>query len=235
MAAVSKFVALFHKCESLADVEGVCGKFCRAYGFDYYHYGLRIPLSLNRPQYLVLSSYPASWEQRYNDQNYQVCDPIVLQCANSVTPIFWDQILEQGSVLGDVSIIREAYEHGLAGSVSIPIHGVWGEFAMFSVVPNGQAIADDVLAVVTLFSKYVHEAVLRLSACIQAPAALSPRERECLMWAADGKTSWETAKILNISERTVLFHFKNIMLKLGVGNKTQAVAKSILNRHITAA
>ena len=35
---------------------------------------------------------------------------------------------------------------------------------------------------------------------------LSPRELECLKWAAAGKTAWETSIILDISEGTVKFH-----------------------------
>lgn len=56
---------------------------------------------------------------------------------------------------------------------------------------------------------------------------LSPREKEILLWAADGKTNEETAMILEITERTVRFHLNNIMQKLSVENKTHAVAKAI--------
>jgi len=56
---------------------------------------------------------------------------------------------------------------------------------------------------------------------------LSKRERECLLWIADGKTSAETAKILNIAEATVTFHLQNVTKKLGASNRVQAVVKAI--------
>lgn len=53
---------------------------------------------------------------------------------------------------------------------------------------------------------------------------LSPREKEVLGWLRMGKTSWDVSKILRISERTVNYHVNNIMRKLGVVNRTQAVS-----------
>ncbi|GAA4339072.1 hypothetical protein GCM10023144_36880 [Pigmentiphaga soli] len=75
----------------------------------------------------------------------------------------------------------------------------------------------------------VFDAYLRLSAA-RGPAAvkLSARERECLRWAAVGKTSWETACILEVGERTVNFHLGNAFAKLQVNNKQAAVAQAIL-------
>ena len=52
---------------------------------------------------------------------------------------------------------------------------------------------------------------------------LSPRERSCLQWVAEGKTSWETARILGLTERTVNFHIHNACRKLGVHNRQAAI------------
>ncbi len=53
---------------------------------------------------------------------------------------------------------------------------------------------------------------------------LTPREREVLKWLKCGKTSWAIALILRISERTVNYHVNNIMRKLDVSNRMQAVS-----------
>ncbi len=53
---------------------------------------------------------------------------------------------------------------------------------------------------------------------------LSPREKEVLKWLKMGKTSWDIAQILRISERTVNYHVGNIMKKLGVVSRMQAVS-----------
>jgi LuxR family quorum sensing-dependent transcriptional regulator len=56
---------------------------------------------------------------------------------------------------------------------------------------------------------------------------LTPREREILRWAADGKTAWETSVILDLSERTVKFHLIEASRKLNAVNRTSAVAKAL--------
>lgn len=56
---------------------------------------------------------------------------------------------------------------------------------------------------------------------------LSSRERSCLGWAAQGKSSWDIGAILAISENTVNFHIKNAMRKLQTTSRTVAAIKAM--------
>ncbi len=56
---------------------------------------------------------------------------------------------------------------------------------------------------------------------------LSERELECLEWVSFGKTSWETALILGLSERTINFHLLNACRKLNVYGRQAAVALAL--------
>ena len=58
-------------------------------------------------------------------------------------------------------------------------------------------------------------------------AKLSPREIECLRWAAFGKTADEIADIEDISVHTVRQYFKTGITKLNARNQTQAVARAL--------
>jgi len=53
---------------------------------------------------------------------------------------------------------------------------------------------------------------------------ISEREQEILKWVCFGKTNAEIAIILGISPNTVKNHLGRIFDKLGVRNRTQAVA-----------
>ncbi|HEX2904473.1 MAG TPA: AAA family ATPase [Jatrophihabitans sp.] len=57
-----------------------------------------------------------------------------------------------------------------------------------------------------------------------APAALTPREREVLGLIADGRTNRQIARSLYISEKTVSVHVSNLLAKLGAAGRTEAVA-----------
>ncbi|WP_293475001.1 LuxR C-terminal-related transcriptional regulator [Phenylobacterium sp.] len=53
---------------------------------------------------------------------------------------------------------------------------------------------------------------------------LTARERDSLRWVAAGKSDWEIAVILGVSQTTVRFHVDNARRKLGAVNRAQAVA-----------
>lgn len=59
------------------------------------------------------------------------------------------------------------------------------------------------------------------------PCHLSPRELTVLLWMKEGKTNWEIARIVGLSERTVRFHVGSIFEKLDVTSRTQAVARAL--------
>ncbi|MGV6801101.1 MAG: response regulator transcription factor [bacterium] len=56
---------------------------------------------------------------------------------------------------------------------------------------------------------------------------LSPRESECLLWAAAGRRSCEIAAIIGIAESTVDEYVKRAMKKLGAQTRSQACVNAI--------
>ncbi len=56
---------------------------------------------------------------------------------------------------------------------------------------------------------------------------ITRREADVLLWVAQGKTDWEIAQILSISDRTVNKHLEQIYRKLGVNNRTLATAQAL--------
>lgn len=67
----------------------------------------------------------------------------------------------------------------------------------------------------------------RKPAAQRAPQSLSSRELTVLKWMKEGKTNWEIARIIGLSERTVRFHVGSIFEKLDVTSRTQAVARAL--------
>lgn len=54
---------------------------------------------------------------------------------------------------------------------------------------------------------------------------LTKREAEVLLWTAEGKTAWETARILGMTEGTCRAHLARVLDKLHAANKPHAVAR----------
>jgi len=75
------------------------------------------------------------------------------------------------------------------------------------------------------FSALLFEEILsELPADCVVSYGLTPRETEVLRWLVQGKSSFEVARILNISTRTVSKHLERVYLRLGVENRHAAVA-----------
>ena len=72
-----------------------------------------------------------------------------------------------------------------------------------------------------------HEALQRLREITATEPAglvlLSQRERQCLEWAAAGKTDWEIAQLLSLSEKTVNVYIDRARSKFGVKSRAQAI------------
>jgi DNA-binding CsgD family transcriptional regulator len=56
---------------------------------------------------------------------------------------------------------------------------------------------------------------------------LSPRERECLLWVARGKTYAEVALIIGMSFGSVKTYLDNVRYKLNCATLAQATAKAV--------
>ena len=60
-----------------------------------------------------------------------------------------------------------------------------------------------------------------------ATMSLSPRQVECLQYAACGKTVWETSKIMGLSEHTIADLRRAACARLATNNLIFAVARAV--------
>ncbi|MFO1276469.1 MAG: response regulator transcription factor [Sphaerotilus natans] len=79
------------------------------------------------------------------------------------------------------------------------------------------------------------EALIAASQPGQPGADLTQRERELLALMARGLTNQDIAEQLRIALPTVKFHITNILSKLGVGNRTEAVLLALKHRLVPPA
>jgi LuxR family quorum-sensing system transcriptional regulator CciR len=211
-------------------VKGACGE-----GFDFVAYGA---LTYHEPHKLpacpdpaVVLNYPAEWQERYFEQRYQEIDPVVIYTPMIARPFLWSSLADRRIQPRKQRLIfDEAREFGLKAGVSVPIHGPCGKVAVVSFASKfDDADPQAKLRHLTALAFQFHVAFAdpaAPAACDGAPARLSARERDCLAWIAEGKTSWDIGVILTISENTVNFHLKNAMRKLETGSRTAAVLKA---------
>lgn len=221
-------------CTSVEELHTNALAITREMGFENFLYGVQVNTSLTRPYRFILSCYPEAWRKHYDDEGYASIDPTVLHCARTSIPIIWKNEVFKGRK--EARVRSEAKDCGLVSGASFSVHGGRGEAAMLSLATSRESreAQDDILAMMSqaqLLTCYLHEAVQRVVLSKGPPPLkkinLTEREKECLLWAAEGKTGWEIANIVSISERTVTFHLQNASQKLGVVNRRQAISRAL--------
>jgi len=78
-----------------------------------------------------------------------------------------------------------------------------------------------------LFMAHVAPSKLMGAGSHASQRPLSQRERQCLQMAARGLTSADIGTKLGITARTANFHFSNVISKLGVLNRHEAIARAV--------
>lgn len=226
--AFRDFVDALETAHDEVSFKGAADRFAVRLGYRWFAY-----LGFSQPAIKVLSSYPGSWARQYIEQRYEVIDPVVGLARSSQRSFQWDRRTLRLPSVSQQLFFTEAAKFGIHSGVTVPIRGGFGRFAAFTLAGNMDAGVDvhptEVMETVQLAGLYYHAHVyaklqLGLTRLVDAP--LTQRERQCLSWAARGKKMPETAKILGITTRTVVFHIENARSKLGASTVTQAVAEA---------
>jgi len=230
-------LALFESllnCGSVEDLHTSTAEIVKKLGFEHFLYAVRVNISLTRPYHFLFSGYPKEWRDHYEASGYASIDPTVQHCAKKVIPIIWDGHVFSAKPAQKLK--SEAQDFGLTNGASFAVHGGHGEAAMLSLTTsrNSRQASQDIVATLgsaQLLTCYLHEAVQRIVLSKDTlplrKINLTERERECILWAAEGKTGWEIANILNVSERTVTFHLQNAAQKMGVTSRQHAVSRAV--------
>ena len=223
-------------CHTAEELHAATRKLVNSIGYEHFIYGVQVNTSLTRPYQFVFSGYPNAWRDRYIEAGYQEVDPTVIHCIKQrrVVPLIWEK--RHFSTPVSARLIGEAGEFGLGSGVTFSIQGGHGEAAMLSLATplNPEVAQRDILGTLgraQLLACYLHEAIQRVVLSKEAlplrQPALTDRERECILWAAEGKSAWEIAHIIRVAERTVIFHLQNATRKLGVSTRQHAVARAV--------
>ena len=211
--------------------------FLAKFGFPSFAYaGLHLPPH-NLPHPVVVSTYPGEWQAHYVEADLDKIDPVLTECMKGMVPFEWGGLLARDEISKrQKAIFHDASDLGLRFGLTVPIHGYGSEFGLLSVTSNGtekefREVSREFMHDLHIAALYYHMAIKKnvdAGTAHEEKVTLTAREMECLLWAAQGKTAWETSEILRISEDTVNFHIKNAMRKFGVYNKRQAVVKAIM-------
>lgn len=179
---------------------------------------------------VVCVSWPDAWQTRYVEQDYVRRDPAVFYMSQSVLPYTWEDVLESTEFDKSArNIVHEAGDFGLHAGFVVPLYGLRSGNAVLTIAGENTETSRAERAEMHLAAIYAHGHIRGLvrSTLGRDCVNLTLRERECLRWAAAGKTDWEISEILSISEKTANAHIEKAKRKFNVATRVQAVMHAI--------
>ena len=233
---IFEFVEHSNRTKSPSDLFDLLLSAAEREGFDRVAYGAlnyREPLHLpDNPAPAVAMNFPDDWRDHYFERGYDEIDPVVALTPTIARPFLWTWLQQRFDLkIKQRLIFDEARAAGLNNGISVPLHGAWGRVAVLSFASRSTDSEPEAkLGRLNALASQFHVAFTDMSEGPRAqemPVHLSRRERDCLMWTAQGKSSWDIGMILNISGNTVNYHVKNAMRKLETTSRTVAVVKAL--------
>ncbi|MFB6417792.1 helix-turn-helix transcriptional regulator [Bradyrhizobium tunisiense] len=188
---------------------------------------------------VLISNYPSAWTSHYLKKRYERLDPVITQALRHPEPFQWGcGIAPATNSTAAHELFEEAAKFGIRHGFTIPVHDSNGAIAAITFAADGRRSSFEVSVqrharALQLIAMYFHAHARRngIPDRLINGVSLSPREVECLKWAAVGKSAWETGCIIGISRHTVAFHLDNARAKLGVRSTIQAVAQLAASQH----
>jgi LuxR family quorum-sensing system transcriptional regulator CciR len=248
LADVQRFIDESRRVKTAAELEGLLAGVTREMGFEYYALIHHVDLSryssaldhMDQGNLVALSNYPPAWIEAYITRNIVANDPVLLASHRTSVGFKWEDVPKLIKITGKHrQITEDTRRAGIADGFTVPAH-VPGEangscnFAM----GLGRPLPEQNLAMAHMIGAYAFQAARSLvlnakdMTNYMPRVPLSQRQLECTFLVGRGKTDWEIAKILGISEETVKRHLKDAREHYDVPKRVQLVIRAVFDGQI---
>ena len=206
----------------------------------YYWYMLIPSTFFQTGQYFFISSnYPKEAAQGYIKNKFYLSDPIITHHKHVVDQhSLWTELFSKDTLTDDQNIGMEfASQFHITAGILCPIVYFDGMFSLLHFVVNPTKQVEIIKKMKTLFAglfPLIHckARLLFNHEYLSLSSRLTARETECLLWASKGKTDYEIANLLGISNITFRRYTQSVFHKLNTSTKEDAINKDILYKQI---
>ena len=172
-----------------------------------------------------LHNYPPGWAEWFDEQRLGGADPVHRASTLTSVGFAWSRLGEMIALTAnDREVLDLARREGIGDGFTVPAHVPGEAHGSCSFAAQiGTAVLEEHLPLAQLVGAFAFEAarrMRRLREPLSPVPRLTDRQRECVMWAARGKSDWEISQILGISEETVGEHLRHARERYGVGKRT---------------
>lgn len=210
---------------ALADLSGDLG---------YRYFALTHHVDMHRSSAAIrIHNYPEGWAEWFDEQSLGATDPVHRASNMTSVGFSWSKLPDMIALTDrDRRVLDRARKEGIGDGFTVPAH-VPGEVhgsCSFACV-SGQSFSEQQQPLLQLAGAFAFEAARRMrrGRVSQRPIKLTDRQRDCVMLAARGKSDWEIAQVLGVSEATVGEHLRHAYQRYGVGKRTLVAVHALFD------
>ncbi|PKP94158.1 MAG: LuxR family transcriptional regulator [Alphaproteobacteria bacterium HGW-Alphaproteobacteria-16] len=197
------------------------------YGARYVHIGSCWPSHPGMSSQQPIRFLTTSPHDTPDAEDWLARDPCAAQARNAFTPFAYStRTLTGVDPLQRIWLENERMR-GVSAGIALPVQDCAHGPAYISLFGNDEAgsrnLAERCAPELAFTAAHFHAKAKQLVPVADWVPRLSGRELQCLRLAAMGKTNAQSGKDLGIAGKTVEYHLRNAMEKLGAPTKLRAV------------
>lgn len=214
-------------------------------GIDQVNYGFfdRKAAELMSAPVNFLSTMRPDWIEFYGDNRLDLSDPHVSRVRNgNLDPYLWgEDTLKSLESRVERNVTELAREAGLRSQLQVILPDSNGSLNPVAGMALGSSLSEREYRsaikgreamLVTIAHLFHHCSIGEVKRISDGVRPLSPRERDCLRYAAEGLRGDAVAHRLGLARVTIDMHLKRARKKLGASTLAEAVAKAIVYQEI---
>lgn len=237
---VKEFVEEARSAESMAELRRLIAASSKELGFNYFAIVHHIRFGRPSRDRIRLSNYPVEWLARLRE-NESFQEPVLKAAERTSSGFIWSR-LEEVIPLTECqrAYMERAARFGLAEGFTVPNHVPGETFgSCHFAVSYLSEFPDENLPATQALGCFAFEAARRLlrtrnepSQNYVIPAPLTERQRDCVLFAAKGKSDSVIAELLNIRPTTVNEHIEAAKRRYAVATRTQLIVRALFRSEI---
>lgn len=223
--------------KTASELNLICSRIFEYYGYDYYVYGTEIKSDSDK-SICISSNAPKNLIQSYIQTDAVRFDPRVAHGRKCFRPIYWKNLFHNKEFSRPARAVMDTlWDNGIRSGVSMALKGRGNEPAImhFARSQNDSKVKEDIfqtLPYLSFLMGYIYETINKMGGAAnisENPSSVnfSFKESEILKYVAEGLSTQTIADKFHLSDNAILYHMKNIHIKLGVNSRQHAVAKAI--------
>jgi LuxR family quorum-sensing system transcriptional regulator CciR len=229
-----EFARAVENAADLNELAGTMEAIARELGFRYFALTHHVDIPRAPQPAIRLDNYPPDWVDFFDAQRLGPSDPVHRASQQMNAGFCWSRLERIVDLTArDRDILQRARNAGIGEGFTVPAH-VPGESAgsCSFATARGKEVRSQWLPLAHHVGALAFDRARTLSGmrvlAVDRPR-LTDRQRDCLYWAARGKTDYEIAIILGLSHETVIQHVKQARGRYGIAKRAQLAVHALFD------